>query len=84
METLKYLWEDSSLRNILVLILSIIIIVFVVLFVIHLIKILKGQHSKFLWFESNIAQIPSQAKDSQTIKGKNINTGSNFGKIGDN
>lgn len=84
METLKYIWENNVLRNILITIIVIILIVFIILFIIHLVKISKGQYSKFLWFESNVAQISNEIKDSQKIKGKNINTGSNFGKIGDN
>lgn len=84
METLKYIWENNVLRNIAISILSIILIIIIVLFIIHLVKTSRGQYSKFLWFESTVAQVPNQTKDSQIIKGKNINTGSNFGKIGDN
>jgi len=46
----------------------------------------KGRHAKFLWFEVN-ALPPQSAKEektaSQLITGKNINTGQNFGEIGD-
>lgn len=48
----------------------------------------KGKHAKFLWFEVN-AISPQPAREEQAevpppnINGKNINTGQNYGEIGD-
>ncbi|MBA1276159.1 MULTISPECIES: hypothetical protein [Pseudomonadaceae] len=58
-----------------------------ILFVQYNIDRAKGRHAKFLWFEVN-AMPPQSAKEEKTahhpnITGKNINTGQNYGEIGD-
>lgn len=58
-----------------------------ILFVQYNIDRAKGRHAKFLWFEVN-AMPPQSAKEEKAapqpnITGKNINTGQNYGEIGD-
>lgn len=58
-----------------------------ILFVQYNIDRARGRHTKFLWFEVNAVQ-PQSIKEEQvahqpSIIGKNINTGQNFGEIGD-
>src|SRR5690554_3082179 len=48
----------------------------------------KGRHVKFLWFEVNaIPPQPARKEQAESpsthINGKNINTGQNYGEIGD-
>lgn len=85
MEILKYLWETPELKFLILILLGIIVLIFIILFCNHLFKIKKGISSKFLWFETKFEEVDSNDKEqNNTIKGKNINTGSNYGKIGDN
>lgn len=80
METIKYLWENETIRYIVLSIVGLTIAMLVILFIVHLKKVRGGQHSKFLWFETG--QKPE--KKGNRVRGKNVNTGTNFGKIGDN
>ncbi|WP_277372588.1 hypothetical protein [Pseudomonas sp. AA-38] len=61
-------------------------IMLIVLFIQYNIDRARGRHAKFLWFEVNAVQ-PSPASEplsqQKTITGKNINTGTNHGEIGD-
>lgn len=85
MEAIKYIWGNETLRIILIVLVGLIALVFIVLFISHLIKINKGEYSKFLWFETGSKHHKLiEEKENSVITGKNINTGNNFGKIGDN
>lgn len=84
-ENMEYIWETKEIRYILLSLLAIVIIMIIILFIIHLKKSKRGEHSKFFWIESNSTPKPEEkSQGTQLIKGKNINTGKNFGKIGDN
>ncbi|GHE22039.1 hypothetical protein [Halomonas urumqiensis] len=59
-----------------------------ILFVQYNIDRAKGRHAKFLWFEVNAVPPPQSAIEKQeapqpSITGKNVNTGQNYGEIGD-
>lgn len=85
METIKYIWENETIRYIVLVILIILILTFLMLLRNHLIKTKKGEYSKFFWVE-NKEKINHEEDENKSnkIKGKNINTGNNYGKIGDN
>lgn len=72
------LWITVALLGILVLML-------IVLFIQYNIDMARGRHAKFLWFEVNAVQpLSSTPEPKQTnINGKNVNTGTNYGEIGD-
>lgn len=82
METFKYVWETEPIRYIALGIIGLAIIVFIILLGIHLSKSRKGEYSKFLWFETRNST--NGKEKTQKVQGKNVNTGNNFGKIGDN
>lgn len=67
--------------------LVILVLMLVVLFVQYNIDRARGRHAKFLWFEVNAFQPYSPSSEAlprqTTINGKNINTGTNHGYIGD-
>lgn len=68
-------------------VLLLVTVMLLILFVQYNIDRAKGRHAKFLWFEVNAVQ-PQSAKEEQepsqpSITGKNINTGQNYGEIGD-
>lgn len=85
METLKYIWENETVRYIVLFVLAILIIMLIILFINHLIKTKNGDYSKFFWIENNTKENSNDPKPNTTnIRGKNINTGKNYGKIGDN
>lgn len=67
--------------------LVILTLMFVLLFVQYNIDRARGRHAKFLWFEVNGVQpynTPPETQSQQaTINGKNVNTGTNHGEIGD-
>lgn len=82
---MKYIWETEEIRYIILSLIVIAIIMIIILFINHMKKSKKGEHSKFFWMESNSTPKPEEnSKEAQSIKGKNINTGKNYGKIGDN
>lgn len=84
MELLRYIWNDPTLRIITICLLILIVFTFAILFVIHLINTKRGKYSRFLWMESGEKENKNQGRKANKIKGKNINTGTNYGKIGDN
>lgn len=67
--------------------LFILALMLIVLFVQYNIDRARGRHAKFLWFEVNAVQpysTPPEPQSQQTtINGKNVNTGTNHGEIGD-
>jgi len=56
-----------------------------ILFVQYNIDRAKGRHAKFLWFEVNAVRPQSTKEEAPqtSITGKNVNTGQNYGEIGD-
>ncbi|MBI6406774.1 MULTISPECIES: hypothetical protein [Proteus] len=68
-------------------IILVVVVMFVTLFIQYNIDRVKGRYAKFLWFEVNRGWFPSDKEKQTAIKssltGKNINTGQNYGVIGD-
>lgn len=81
-------FSNQIMQWVVIVVLSVITIMFFILFIQYNIDRSKGRHAKFLWFEVNAVQPPSKVSEepkvsNTTINGKNINTGTNFGEIGD-
>ncbi len=80
--------KSSTLQWVMVGFIALITIMIVVLFIQYNIDRYKGRHAKFLWFEVNAVQ-PQNKPDVETIvpepriNAKNVNTGNNYGEIGD-
>lgn len=67
-------------------VLLLVTVMLLTLFVQYNIDRAKGRHAKFLWFEVNAVQSLSAKEEEPpqpNITGKNINTGQNYGEIGD-
>ncbi|WP_337135776.1 hypothetical protein [Proteus terrae] len=68
-------------------IILVVTVMFLIFFIQYNIDRAKGRHAKFLWFEVNAVRFQSDKEKQTTIHssltGKNINTGQNYGVIGD-
>ncbi|WP_411566468.1 hypothetical protein ACLIN3_09290 [Pseudomonas orientalis] len=84
----ELLLGSSVLQWIAISLIAMLTIMFVTFFVQYNIDRANGKHAKFLWFEVNDIPKPSIEQPDKTnpltsIHGKNINTGTNLGSIGD-
>jgi hypothetical protein len=84
---IELLLTSQALQWVAICVFLLIAAMLLVLFVQYNIDRAKGRHAKFLWFEVN-AMPPQSAKEEKAapqtnITGKNINTGQNYGEIGD-
>lgn len=78
--------SNEIIQWILIGFLLLIALMLIILFIQYNIDRAKGRHAKFLWFEVNAGQSlhDKHKQDLGTsVHGKNINTGDNYGSIGD-
>ncbi|WLD58717.1 hypothetical protein NFC81_02700 [Salinispirillum sp. LH 10-3-1] len=87
-KVIELLSTSQTLQWLMVGLIVLILAMLLTFFVQYNIDRAKGRHAKFLWFEVNV--VPAQpAQEEQpvgpppNINGKNINTGQNYGEIGD-
>ena len=84
MDTIEYIWNNLTIRIILLSVIGILVLTFLILLSIHISKVKQGKYSKFFWIESGQTVEKNDLTKETKITGKNINTGTNHGKIGDN
>jgi len=78
--------DNEALMIFSIIILTIFLIMIIIFFINFLVDRKKGKYAKFLWFETNknISEPNKEIVESKkTTSGKNINTGINYGNIGD-
>lgn len=88
MEIITELFSHAVIRFTLIVVLSIASLMLVVFFIQYNVDRIKGRHAKFLWFETKpVEQVVMAgiqvAPAAEIHNSKNVNTGSNWGSIGD-
>ncbi len=87
MEIIKFFWDNPYLRYPIIIVILTLLYMFFDLYISHKKNVKKGVPSTFLWFkyggEANQSD-GSEENKTPSIIGKNVNTGVNHGKIGDN
>lgn len=86
MEIIKFVWDNLYLRYVSIVIIIIIVYVFLDSYIIHKKNIKKGIPSAFFWSKSEgkLPETNNEEKSKTVVTAKNVNTGINHGKIGDN
>lgn len=86
MEIISEIMKDDILKYTILIIVMVFVIIIIIFFIQYNIDRIHGKHAKFLWFECNKNEAKSDEANSKknVVIGKNINTGYNNGKIGDN
>ncbi|MEX0828018.1 MAG: hypothetical protein WD005_03600, partial [Haliea sp.] len=87
-KVIDLLLTSQALQWVVIVVLVLIVAMLLILFAQYNIDRAKGRHAKFLWFEVNA--VPPQSVEEEkvavsqpNVSGKNINTGQNYGEIGD-
>jgi hypothetical protein len=86
MSWITTIFADETLRTLFIIVFVVALIMLVVLFIQYNLDRRTGRHAKFLWFESKPAPETAQPAASGEAKyenSKNINEGTNVGRIGD-